>query len=166
MFCPNCGKEGNGNFCGYCGVSMETGWRYLELNEKQFYEFQFSPVLKKHYDLTTKENELYNQITKARDYFGIEAEQFICLAEQDIAIARNIYELCKRYKQPLPGCYSFKNLAILYENRREYDNAISVCKKAIADGYRFDGTKGGMEGRIKKLQRLKDIAASREKVTQ
>ena len=166
MFCPNCGKEGNGNFCGYCGVSMETGWRYVELEDEQFDKFHFAPAMKKHYALIEKEMELYSQITKARDYFGLEAKQFICLAEQDIAIARNIYELCKRYKQPLPGCYSFKNLAILYENRREYDNAISVCKKAIADGYRFDGTKGGMQGRIEKLQKLKDIAASREKVTQ
>ena len=26
MFCPNCGKPGDGHFCAYCGVSMETGW--------------------------------------------------------------------------------------------------------------------------------------------
>ena len=155
MFCPNCGKPGEGHFCVYCGVSMETGWRYVDLEPEAFLAFQNAAVLRLHYALMEKEMELYPRITKARDYFGLAAEQFISLAMRDIEISGSVYALCRAYKQPLPGCYAFKNLSILYENRQEYDKAIDVCRKSLSEGYRFDGTKGGMQGRLDRLKKLK-----------
>lgn len=162
MFCPNCGKPGDGHFCAYCGVSMETGWRYVDLEPEAFLAFQNAAVLRLHYALMEKEMELYPRITKARDYFGLAAEQFISLAMRDMAIARDFYALNRKYKQPLPEYYTFKHLAILYENRREYDKAIAVCQKSLVEGYRSDGTKGGMQGRLDRMKKLK--AAAREQM--
>mgnify|MGYP004511383283 CR=1 FL=1 len=155
MFCPNCGKLGDGNFCVYCGAPMETNWQYADLEGKAFDAFQNAPVLRLHYALLEKEMALYPKITKARDYFGHAAEQFIGFAMRDMAIARDFYALNRKYKQPLPEYYTFKHLAILYENRREYDKAIAVCQKSLAEGYRSDGTKGGMQGRLDRLKKLK-----------
>lgn len=155
MFCPNCGKPGDGHFCAYCGVSMETGWRYADLDGKAFDAFQNAPVLRLHYALLEKEMELYPKTTKARDYFGHAAEQFIDLAMHDMVIARDFYALNRKYKQPLPEYYTFKHLSALYEKRREYDKAIAVCQKSLAEGYRADGTKGGMQGRLERLKKLK-----------
>nr|NJM04790.1 hypothetical protein [Desulfobacula sp.] len=44
----------------------------------------------------------------------------------------------------------FKQLAILFEEDREYEKAIDVCRNAIALGL-SDGTKTGYEGRLERL---------------
>lgn len=55
-------------------------------------------------------------------------------------------------KTPIPRYPSFKTLAILYEKSGRIDEAIEICKEAIRAGAVNDGTKGGMEARLKKLQ--------------
>lgn len=50
----------------------------------------------------------------------------------------------------------FKQLAIIYENREQYDEAISVCEKAIEYGFVDDGTKGKMPERITRLMQKRD----------
>ena len=153
MKCKNCGKEGDGNFCAYCGVSMQTGWRYRELSAKEFDEYNNHPVIRGHYDLIAKEMELYSAVTKSKNYFGAAAEQFIALANEDIKLARLFYDLAEKYKQPLPEYYSFKRLAVLYEHRGEYKNAIGVCEAAIYCHFDDDGTKGGMQARLERLKK-------------
>jgi hypothetical protein len=46
---------------------------------------------------------------------------------------------------------SFKRLAIIFESEKKYNEAIKVSKLALKYGL-SDGTKGGYEGRINKLQ--------------
>lgn len=46
----------------------------------------------------------------------------------------------------------FKQLAILFEEDQEYENAIHVCRKAILLGL-ADGTKTGYEGRLERLNK-------------
>lgn len=56
---------------------------------------------------------------------------------------------------------SFKRLAIIYEKRKLYDKAIEICKLAIS--YNLDdGTKGGFESRIKKLQKMGQLVLEKE----
>ena len=40
-----------------------------------------------------------------------------------------------------------------YEKQGDIDEAIEICKEAIAKGYNDDGTKEGMRGRIKRLEK-------------
>lgn len=153
MKCKKCGKEGDGNFCAYCGASMRDGWRYKDLNETEFWQYNNHPVIRGHYDFIGKEMELYSAVTKSKDYFGVTAEQFITLANEDIKLARLFYDLTKKYRQPLPVYYSFKQLAILYERRGEYKKAIGVCEAAIYCHFDDDGTKGGMQARLETLRK-------------
>jgi len=46
----------------------------------------------------------------------------------------------------------FKQLAILFEEDHEYENAINVCRNAILLGL-TDGTKTGYEGRLERLDK-------------
>ena len=97
-------------------------------------------------------------------------ENIISLCKEDISIVEdfkreyvrkaskeademNLKGLKRKSYIALPPSYpSFKKLAIIYEKRKDYDSAISVCKSAIKAGYKNDGTEGGMKGRIEKLK--------------
>ncbi len=46
----------------------------------------------------------------------------------------------------------FKQLAILFEEDREFEKALDVCKNAIENGL-DDGTKTGYEGRVERLNK-------------
>ncbi|MGL6186041.1 MAG: tetratricopeptide repeat protein [Clostridium chrysemydis] len=46
---------------------------------------------------------------------------------------------------------AFKRLAIIYENKKDYEKAIQICQKAIECGQESDGTKNGFKGRLEKL---------------
>lgn len=48
-------------------------------------------------------------------------------------------------------CIAYHKLAMAYEKKGCYSDAISICNEAISKGY-SDGTKGDFEARIKKLK--------------
>lgn len=54
-----------------------------------------------------------------------------------------------------PRIPSFKRLAIIYEKQGGYQDAINICDKALERGL-DDNTKGGFEGRKKRLQAKMD----------
>ena len=54
-----------------------------------------------------------------------------------------------------PRCPSLSQLAIIYEKMGEYEKAIEISNIA-ASLNQTDGTKGGFEGRISKLQKKID----------
>ena len=58
------------------------------------------------------------------------------------------------YKSPY-YCVAYHKLAMDYEKAQCYNSAINLCKEAIAKGY-TDGTKGGFEARLKRLQKEQD----------
>ena len=156
MICKNCGEEGTGNYCAYCGASMQTGWRYKELSSEEFLEYHNHSVILRHYALIAEEMALYSAVTKSKDYFGNVAERFIALAHEDIKLARLFYDLSKKYRQPLPEYYTFKHLSILYERRGEYNKAIDICEAAIYFHFEYDGTKGGMPTRLERLKKREE----------
>lgn len=49
----------------------------------------------------------------------------------------------------------YKRLSIIYEKQGKYDEAIQVCRDAIAKGLTDDKMQGGFESRIEKLEKLK-----------
>lgn len=79
-------------------------------------------------------------------------QKTICIS--DIALVDQFNrEYIREYGKPLPKSYpSFKKLAVIYEKEGNYTEAIEVCRKAIAAGYKQDGTQGGMSARMNKLK--------------
>ena len=63
------------------------------------------------------------------------------------------YKAMRKSAYIMPSYPSFKVLATIYEKEGDYSSAIEVCKAAIQEGFADDKTKGGMAGRIEKLEK-------------
>lgn len=46
---------------------------------------------------------------------------------------------------------SYRRLAMIYEKRKDYQQAINVCREALANGITKDGSKGGFVGRAARM---------------
>lgn len=124
------------------------------------YEITNNNVIDRHF--------LYNQLINY--YYGLrdikEGSIEICkkYCKESIELApmflrideKDYYTLYKNtvdapeYKPPrIPA---FQRMSIILDNEGKYHEAIKVCQKAIELNLR-DGTKGGFEGRIKRLQK-------------
>lgn len=112
------------------------------------------PVVARHFECLEKVVENYNNVTKNKAYFGKYAETVIANGLEDIAIAPEFIKCCKENDELIPTYPSFKILALLYEHREEYEEALIVCKQAVNLGFVDDGTKGTMTKRIEKLKKL------------
>ena len=65
--------------------------------------------------------------------------------------ANNTYEILNSDIYELLRCQAFKDLAMYYEKKNMYSEAISICDMAISCGYESDGTKSGMKGRKERI---------------
>lgn len=126
---------------------------YKEPTRGQYDRYTNSPIVKQHYKCVNREVELYKQVCQASDPFGWAAKELIRVCNDDIAISSEFRKLCVQCNQPIPLYPAFKYLAMLFEKRGEYQEAISTCEKAIAKGYDDDDTKSGMQGRIERLRK-------------
>lgn len=114
-----------------------------------YYEMYKNPIIKEHYDNIEKIKVQYNIIFNLKDYYGSAAERFIKLCERDIELAPQVLKICSKYEgEPPYSYYTFRQLAILYERRKEYEDAIDVCIKAIELGFTDEGE---MFGRLARL---------------
>ena len=112
------------------------------------------PVVAQHFDFMENVVENYNRVTKNKEYFGKYAENVISNGKKDIAIAAEFIKCCNENNELLPTYPSFKILALLYEHRKEYKEALDVCQQAVSLGFVDDGTKGTMTKRIEKLEKM------------
>lgn len=102
-------------------------------------------------------NQLIELYYKQRDKWDNALEKCIDTCWKDINKMDDIIREFKKdqlYKDygSLPRMPSFQRLAIIYEKQGKIEEAITVCDKAIT--YKLtDKTKGGFEGRKKKLEK-------------
>ena len=115
--------------------------------------FWDSPILRQHYNLLADEERLYSRVHQSGDYRSSDAYHFEAVCKEDISLAEEFVQLHKKYNQTIPHYPCFKQLAIFYEKQGNYHLAITVCEEAIRLGFEDDGTKGGMTGRIEKLEK-------------
>lgn len=113
-------------------------------------------------------NQLIDYYFSLRDKEKNALEKCVEYCKEDIKIAPEVLKKMKNdnmwkhhnEKGELefvpPQFPSFKRLAIIYENNKNYQEAIEICEKALKLNLR-DGTKTGFEGRIKRLERKLNI---------
>lgn len=129
--CMNCGKSGaflRVGPTGYCRACEN----WTNVVRKNFYE---SPLLKTHYDNLQKIDQTYKLANSLEDPFNPHMDLCLKLCMQDISIAKQFRDLCITYKQPVPNYGSFKRAAIIYDKRKMYKEAISICTQSIICGY-------------------------------
>ena len=125
--------------------------RHMQLRAQQ--DFQ----IRRHNQLN---DLIWRTYTKCKEQpFSKEMEKVIEYCIEDISLVDDLLDYYKKWRalgnDILPPAFpSYKRLAIVYEKRRDYDKAVSVCLDAIKHGYGNDGTHGGMKGRMEKLQHL------------
>jgi tetratricopeptide (TPR) repeat protein len=122
-----------------------------ETATKNYRAFYNNPIIIEHFknieDIEKKYSVLYN----LKDFHGQRMDNLISQCIRDITISEEYVAIHKKYGEEIPPSYvSFKRLAIIYEKRQEYDNAIQVCIKAIELGFTDNNE---MYGRIARLLR-------------
>lgn len=94
--------------------------------------------------------ETWSVLLKENAFSTAKGDDYIKLCRQNINELDELLKITNRPAPPLIPAY--KRLAMLYEKRHNFEEAIFVCQEAISKGITGDGTKGGMEGRIKRLK--------------
>lgn len=135
--------------------SKNSGSNYKKVLKKslKLSEYYNHPTVKRHYEILEKINPLYSKVHKSGDYHSKDAYKFESLCLEDISHAEEFAELCKKYNQPVKSYPAFKQLAIFYEKQGNPQLAIPLCEESIRVGFYDDGTKDGMEGRLKRLEK-------------
>ena len=73
--------------------------------------------------------------------------------ERQYAEARKMNEYQEKTWFPPVDAMPFKKFSAICEKEGDLPQAIWACKQAISLGFKDDGTKGGMEGRLAKLMK-------------
>lgn len=124
-------------------------------------EKEYRPIFKKHEMLMEQIGAAYAIANELKTPDSPEIDHVIALCREDIALAPQIREywkkrddIFKNEESSVPKNYpTFSRLAIIYEKRKEYQNAIDVCSQAVELGFTSDRTEGGMIGRAARLTR-------------
>ncbi|CEQ01683.1 Uncharacterised protein [[Clostridium] sordellii] len=93
---------------------------------------------------------------KNRDNYTDALDRAIEYCEKQINISNQskiAFEKCKYFKE-LPSHTGYKQLAIIYEKRKEYDKALELTQKALEEGWNDDCQKR-IDRLIKKIDKRK-----------
>lgn len=144
---------------------IQRHYAYSRVEEK------YKALVQHHFDLMEKIGMAYTVANNLKLPNSPEMDYVIQLCKEDIALADQYKQYWNESNatgywdnssmRSLPEYSSFKRLAIIYEKRKEYDEAIAVCQRAIALGYFRDGTEGQMPGRIARLVKKKGQEAQK-----
>lgn len=127
---------------------------------------KYSTIENKHFSLLEKESTTYSQLCKTNNWMGKDAERLVKICLDDIALADRMRDCWLEEKKiqhtggELPHYPAFETLVKTYEKQGRFSDAIQVCKKAIDLGFSDDGTKGGMQGRIERLEKKMKVTTN------
>jgi len=96
-------------------------------------------------------NHLIELYYKLRDERKDALEKCIYYCKEDIKQLPEFLDTWKNEYGDIVRCPSVQQLAIIYEKNEKFQEAIDLCNYAINLGL-DDGTKGGFQGRIKRLE--------------
>lgn len=160
----------------YTNSSEPVGNDQYDEEMRKYYAFsrveeKYKALVQHHFDLIEKIGMAYTVANNLKLPNSPEMDYVIQLCKEDIALAdqyKQYWDECNATgywdngsMRSLPEYSSFKRLAIIYEKRKEYDEAIAVCQRAIELGYFRDGTEGQMPGRIARLIKKKGQEAKK-----
>lgn len=121
----------------------------------KMYNSKDKRILDKHYKNIDKIKKSYS-VCKTR--YGVKSDKMnrvISLCKKDIKLAPAFVRIWKKDKflGLLPHYYTFSRLASIYEQRGEYEKALSVCKKSCKLKLYDDDTEGGIVGRMERIKK-------------
>ncbi|MED4866150.1 hypothetical protein ABET15_04415 [Heyndrickxia faecalis] len=128
--------------------------RIIELLYKKRKEDQ--EALKECIEYCKKDIELYPKFKKAYDEADKQQIKDRIASYKELGYGKEMYgQLEKELKNFKPlnlRIPAFQQLAIIYEQNKEYKKAIEICELALKYDLE-DGTQGGFEGRIERIKK-------------
>ena len=129
-------------------TNSEKNYSLAEKIIQYAHKSNYSNILDYHFFLQTSADNYYKQ----KDVNPEALDRAIEFCKEDIALFPNISkEMIKEYGS-VPRISTFQTLAMAYEKKQMYSEAIEMCQIALNYGQQ-DTTKGGYEGRIEKLKK-------------
>lgn len=135
-------------------------WLYRRSKKKKVSRYSADSIMQEpnfiaqHFAYNERIGQMYSVAKAKGDPHSKQMNKVIEACKKDIALAeqcRDYWRKTDKSLRSLPRYPSFSRLAIIYERRREYEEAIRVCRLALRMGYDDDGTEGGFPGRIARL---------------
>mgnify|MGYP002855495927 CR=1 FL=1 len=121
---------------------------------------QIKDTSKSYFENMDKLESMWAVVSNLRAYYSEAASELETLCYQNISEYHSMIAFEKifnpDYVQP-PRVPAYVRLAMLYEKREDYVNAIDVCVAAIKAGATADGTNGKMYGRLARMIRKSGI---------
>ncbi len=120
-------------------------------------EKKYKQYLDKHLHYEQTLPSLYQVANNLKEFDNRSIKNFIENCLDDISIADKISDYNNEIRQvddkyPIVISYkSFYYTCLLYDKFKMYDDAIKICKYAVDMGFNWDGTVGGMMGRLSRL---------------
>lgn len=141
--------------------NAETHKKSDYVTNNSFFNTYSSPVVEEHFRNLERINALYSELYNLGDFTSTRMEDLIVLCKRDIFIAEEFVNVFRLNHQEVPPTYgSFKRLAIIYEKRKEYSQAIEVCLQALKLGFT---DKDMMYGRLARLYKKIDNQTEHER---
>ena len=129
-------------------ANSEKNYSLAEKIIQYAHKTSYSNVLSYHFFLQTTADNYYKQ----KDIIPEALDKVIEFCKEDIALFPHISnEMIKKYGS-VPRISTFQTLAMAYEKKQMYSEAIDVCQLALNYGQQ-DTTKGGYDGRIERLKK-------------
>lgn len=148
-------------------------WHNIELFEEYDKDYNAKRLKKRYSDLFVKIGERYTELNKGVGFSGREGTLLIRQCEEAISLYNKLIPIWKKYEEDVGFCPFYAKKAMICEKRGEFDRAAAVCVAAIRAGFDEDGTKGKMQGRLRRvlkkgrlqptpeMQRMMDEAAEK-----
>ena len=162
--CRGCGKKGfflrlQDGLCESCYRAQDHARIVQEMNSL---ERTYKQKLDRHFALSQKMQKAY----RAAKRDNIPMDKVIAICEEDIALAEDLYKYWTRHRQlgiqagywtaqtnkGVPQYPSFTYLAAIYEDTKNYDKALDICKRAISIGFTGDHVFDNIHDRIERIE--------------
>lgn len=111
------------------------------IDKYQYYQnFKREPIVKEHFDNINQIEYYYKVANSLGNKFSPQMEHCILLCCQDINLYNDYELLCMKYDQEIESYPSFTRLAIIYEKREQYEEAVDVCTQALIWNFDDNGS--------------------------
>lgn len=115
-------------------LKAKNNWVFKE-SKDVYSNKKFKKITSEYFPQMHKIENDWSALYKSKDYTGSMSEIIAEECKKNIELYKQMAELEKRYgSNPPPNAPAFRRLAMIYEKRKEFEKAASVCMDAIKAG--------------------------------
>lgn len=165
-FIPNFEETEYNNWLNYLSAGGTTkewnalkkanAWEFKKDDVEIFEDYQkkIKPISDEYYNMLNLIKEKWSVLYNSKNYDGTDSIEFEKLCIETIDLYKKMSSIDKKFGKKSPeNVPAFKRLAMLYEKRKDYEKAVSVCVEALENNAWGDGMALRLEKMVKKANR-------------